>query len=140
VPDVALDADPNTGMLIRETQIFPDGRHYDEYRIGGTSLASPLMAGVQAVAEQGAGGRLGFANPAIYARASTPAFTDVTADQTGNGVVRADYANGVDASGGILYSVRTFNQDTSLTTGPGWDDVTGVGSPSPAYITGQAAR
>jgi len=42
----------------------------------------------------------------------------------------------VDASGGIVYSVRTFNQDSSLAVTPGWDDVTGLGSPSPKYITG----
>ena len=57
-----MDADPTTGMLVGETQNFPldqplrgAGVHYGEYRIGGTSLASPLMAGAQAVA-QGAGG------------------------------------------------------------------------------------
>ena len=66
VPDIAMDGDPTTGMLVGETQNFPldeplrPGRgHYGEYRLGGTSLASPLMAGVQAVA-QGTqdGGRL----------------------------------------------------------------------------------
>ena len=41
----ALDADPTTGMLIGQTQTFPDGAYYGEYRIGGTSLASPLFAG-----------------------------------------------------------------------------------------------
>ncbi len=135
VPDLALDADPTTGMRVGETQVFPEGRRYDEYRIGGTSLASPLMAGVQAVAEQAAGSRLGFANPAIYARAGTGAFSDVLADHTGDGAVRSDFANGIDASGGVIYSIRTFNQDTGLTTGPGWDDVTGVGSPTSEYIT-----
>ena len=55
VPDVAMDADPTTGMLVGETQEFPDGNHYGEYRIGGTSLASPLFAGFQALAAQTAG-------------------------------------------------------------------------------------
>ena len=45
-----------------------------------------------------------------------------------------DFANGTDAADGILYSVRTFDQDASLTVTPGWDDVTGIGSPSPRYI------
>ena len=45
VPDVAMDADPTTGMLVGQTQSFPDGDKYGEYRIGGTSLASPLFAG-----------------------------------------------------------------------------------------------
>jgi hypothetical protein len=30
--------------------------------------------------------------------------------------------------------VRTFDHDSSLTTNPGWDDVTGVGSITAAYF------
>ena len=65
-PDVAMDADPTTGMLVGETQQFPSGPAYGEYRIGGTSLASPLMAGMQALTQQRAGARMGFINPALY--------------------------------------------------------------------------
>ena len=39
---------------------------YSETRYGGTSLASPLLAGVIADADQAAGGAVGFINPAIY--------------------------------------------------------------------------
>jgi subtilase family serine protease len=46
VPDVAMDGDPNTGMLVGQTQTFAEGVSYDEFRIGGTSLSSPLFAGV----------------------------------------------------------------------------------------------
>ena len=53
--------------------------------------------------------------------------------------MRPDYADGVDASGGILYSVRTFNQDSSLdgdgAVKPGWDEITGIGVPSQRYLT-----
>ena len=110
-PDVALDADPTTGMLVGETQIFPKGVKYDEYRIGGTSLASPLMAGVVADTAQHASSRLGFLNIAIYklAAAHVGAFTDVTPVAGAN--VRPDFANGVDKFNGYLYSIRTFNQD-----------------------------
>jgi len=52
-------------MLIGLTQTFPDGVRYGEYRIGGTSLASPLMAGLMAVADQ-LTGRHGFINPWLY--------------------------------------------------------------------------
>ena len=45
-PDISMDADPATGMLVGETQTFPNGVYYDQYRIGGTSLASPLFAGL----------------------------------------------------------------------------------------------
>ena len=65
VPDISMDGDPNSGMLEGETQTFPDGSHrYSEYRIGGTSLSSPLFAGVMALADQRAHFHHGFANPA----------------------------------------------------------------------------
>ena len=53
--------------------------------------------------------------------------------------MRADFANGLDASDGILYSVRTFNQDSGLdgdgSVKPGWDEVTGIGVPSQKYLS-----
>jgi subtilase family serine protease len=146
-PDISLDGDVSTGMLVGETQQFGSTAKtikYDEYKLGGTSLSSPLFAGVIAVADQLAHqsghGNVGFANPSIYnlARTRSRAIRDVLHAGVGN--VRADFVNGVDGSSGLVYSVRTFDQDTGLTTGPGWDDVTGVGSPAPAYITSQAAR
>ena len=61
---------------------------------------------------------------------------DVNGNPIGDaGNVRPDYANSLDSSGGILYSVRTFNQDSSLVTAPGWDDVTGNGVPTPKFIS-----
>jgi subtilase family serine protease len=143
VPDVGLDADPTTGMLVGQTQRFPDGDYYAEYRIGGTSLASPLMAGMTALRSQNAQtsanpeGRLGFLNPTIYQEAGSTSFNDVKGAPKDAGNVRADYANGLDASGGMTYSIRTFNQDASLATRQGWDDVTGVGSPNATWINGK---
>ena len=137
VPDVAMDADPNTGMLIGQTQTFPDGVHYGEYRIGGTSLASPLFAGMTALAIQNGGGKgLGLLNPKLYQSKSQ--FTDVRKTPNQLGDVRADYANGNDPSGGIVYSVRTFGQDSSLAVTAGWDAVTGIGVPKTSYLTGFA--
>ena len=124
-----------TGMLVGQTQRFPDGTDkYAEYRIGGTSLSSPLMAGMLADAVQNRGAALGLANPALYAAADTSAYNDITkADlPTYPGAVRSDYVNGVDASGGYSYTARYFDQDGALTihVQPGYDDVTGVGSPN----------
>ncbi|HEY7077927.1 MAG TPA: S53 family peptidase, partial [Solirubrobacteraceae bacterium] len=136
VPDVAMDADPTTGMLVGETQKFPNGRAYGEYRIGGTSLASPLMAGFQALANQNAGGGQGFLNPALYAAAKDhpEQFLDVKGKPKDAGNVRPDFVNGVDGSDGIVYSVRTFNQDSGLdgdgAVKKGWDEITGIGVPS----------
>jgi subtilase family serine protease len=135
VPDVAMDADPTTGMLIGQTQTFPDGVSYGEFRIGGTSLASPLFAGMTALASQHAGGRLGFLNPALYQQAGSSLFSDVKGAPAQPGNVRPDYVNGVDGSDGLAYSVRTFNQDSSLAVKPGWDDVTGIGSPKASWLT-----
>jgi subtilase family serine protease len=137
VPDIAADGDPNTGMLVGETQTFPSGVAYGEYRIGGTSLASPLTAGMVALATERSGKPFGFLNPAIYAAAKSKsaAFTDVLPVHTGDANVRPDYVNSVDDSDGVVYSVRTFDQDSSLTVTKGWDDVTGVGTPNAAFIT-----
>ena len=77
-PDISAEADPATGMLVGETQTFPNGVYYDEYRIGGTSVASPLTAGIIARADQQAGTPLGFLNPALYSLYGTPnAFYDI---------------------------------------------------------------
>ncbi len=62
-------------LLAGQTQVFPDGTYYDEYRIGGTSLASPIFAGIMALADQKAGRPHGFANPLFYANKA--AFFDV---------------------------------------------------------------
>ena len=135
VPDVAMDADPTTGMLVGETQSFSDGVYYSEYRIGGTSLASPLFAGMTALLSEHAGSRLGFLNPMLYSQAGTAVLHDVKGTPKDAGNIRVDYKNGENASGGLLYSVRTFNQDASLAVRRGWDDVTGVGSPNASWLT-----
>src|SRR5437773_11643494 len=65
LPDVSAIADPNTGLLVGQTQAFPDGVRYAEYRIGGTSLSCPIIAGIMALADQAKGSPHGFANPAL---------------------------------------------------------------------------
>ena len=146
VPDISMDADPTTGMLIGETQTFPQHVvQYGEYRIGGTSLASPLLAGVLALVDQRAAsqGAANISGPAaLYSLRS--GVTDVLAQTKHSGMpdagnVRADYANSVDASGGTLYSVRTFGQDSSLTLGSGWDQVTGLGTVNGKFVGALAA-
>jgi subtilase family serine protease len=136
IPDVAALGDPNTGMLVGETQQFPDGTYYDEYRIGGTSLASPLYAGMFALVVQKAGHNFGLANPALYGTYGGSSL-DITKAALNEfpGDVRVDYINGVDASNGYVYSARWFDRDENLTihVRPGYDDVTGIGVP-----TGQA--
>jgi len=147
VPDISMDGDITTGMLIGLTQTFPHHKtRYSEYRVGGTSLASPLFAGVVALVDQAAraAGHQTLAGPSALYRLSSSALTDVVAQGTAGsmpdaGNVRADYANSLDASGGILYSVRTFDQDSSLVTGAGWDQVTGRGTVNAGTVAALAA-
>jgi subtilase family serine protease len=134
VPDVAALADPQTGLLVGQTQTFPEGAHYDEYRIGGTSLASPIFAGIMALADQAAGHPHGFANPTFYANKS--AFYDVTSVKTA--VARRNYINGIDISAGTADKLRTFDDysgSTSQSTHTGWDNVTGLGSPGATFLS-----
>jgi subtilase family serine protease len=130
VPDISMDADPNTGFLMGQTQTFPEGVFYDQFRIGGTSLASPLLAGVMADSDQLDHFHHGFINPLLYHfTARTNAITDVLPVNTG--VVRKDFVNGTDASDGLLTSVRIFNDpDQSIHTTRGYDNVTGLGVPN----------
>ncbi|SEQ33365.1 S53 family peptidase [Microlunatus flavus] len=133
VPDLAMDADPQTGMLIGQTQTFPDGTYYAQYRIGGTSLASPLMAGMTALAVQHNQGRgFGLLNPLIYKQ--TKVFDDVVPHSNLKATVRVNYNNGVNNDEGVSYIVRTFDQDSSLKTTTGWDQVTGRGVPRPSFF------
>jgi subtilase family serine protease len=133
-PDISLDGDPNTGYLVGQTQSFPGGPAYGEFRLGGTSLSSPLLAGIIALADQANGAPHGFLNPVLYANKGTTAFRDVTDPAHTVAVVRVDFVNGVDASDGTTTSLRTMNQTqvghTDVT--PGYDDVTGLGSPNGA--------
>ena len=106
VPDVAANADPSTAMALE----YGDG----ELRAAtGTSAATPLWAGVIALADQQAGQHLGFVNPAIYAIARGPADHRAFHD-----VVTGDNS--------VLWPTGVF---TGYNAGPGWDPVTGWGSP-----------
>ncbi len=131
-PDISLVGDPNTGYLVGQTQTFPDGVRYGEFRLGGTSLSSPLLAGIMALADEDQGAPHGFMNPTLYAHKGSSAFRDVTDPAETVAVVRVDFVNGIDASNGTTTSLRTTNQTqvghTDVT--PGYDDVTGLGSPN----------
>jgi subtilase family serine protease len=121
VPDVAGDASPSTGMAIA---FAASGGGYALLSEGGTSAAAPFWAGLVALADQDAGHPLGFVNPAIYRIARGPAyhkaFHDVT---TGNNTVVVD--------GDTI---------TGYQAGPGWDPVTGWGTPNAEVLIPLLAR
>ncbi|MFZ0666434.1 MAG: S53 family peptidase [Acidimicrobiales bacterium] len=138
VPDVSALADPSTGMLVGETLLQPNGMTYafSLSRIGGTSVACPTFAGIEADAQQAAGYPLGFANPVIYLRNGSSAFHDVTDHPRGPGYlaeVRNNYTNANLKQGPLVTYLRTLGIDgegaAALPAVKGYDDATGVGSP-----------
>ncbi len=107
IPDVSMDADPNSGVPVYDSYDFGAVTPWAQY--GGTSLATPLFAGIIAVVNQervlngqttldGSTGTL----PAIYQLPKTD-FHDITTGYNG-------YSAGV-----------------------GYDYVTGIGSPVPDH-------
>jgi subtilase family serine protease len=79
---------------------------------------------VIALADQEAGHSLGFVNPAIYQIARGPAYHQAFHD-----VTTGD--NSVIWPAGVV---------TGYTAGPGWDPVTGWGSPDARYLVPLLAR
>jgi subtilase family serine protease len=126
IPDVAALGMPTTGYIVGQTQTFPNGTFYDEFRLGGTSLSCPIVAGIMALSDQKAGAPHGFANPFFYANPGM--FTDILSTKTA--VARRDFNNSVDVTNGTSDSLRTFDDYTgspTQSTGLGWDNVTGLG-------------
>ena len=102
VPDVALDANPDTGYVVRL-----DGQWTLE---GGTSAAAPLLAAITADANSYSlaygGNRVGFANPFFYQHAGYPLLNDVS------------------------YGSNSMFGRTTYPATSGYDMATGLGSPN----------
>jgi subtilase family serine protease len=137
-PDVAALADPSTGIAVGQTTLQPDGKTYafSLSRIGGTSVACPVFAGIEADAQQAAGHVLGFANPSIYQRYGTAAYNDVTDHPLGPGYlaeIRNNYTDPFTKGGPLVTNLRTLGINgegaDALPAVRGYDDSTGVGSP-----------
>jgi subtilase family serine protease len=110
-PDVAADADSTTAMSL----MFSGGVLLPAQ---GTSAATPLWAAVIALADQDAGHHLGLVNPAIYTIARSPAYHRAFHDVT-------------TGDNSLFWPTGLF---TGYTAGPGWDPVTGWGSPNAQYL------
>jgi kumamolisin len=101
VPDVAFDADPHTGV-----PVYFQGQWQ---LVGGTSLGAPCWAAIWALAtqyhRQRTGKTLGYANPLLYGLANS-------------------------AKRGAVFHDITRGSNGTYHAGPGWDAVTGWGSPN----------
>ncbi|WP_435010676.1 S53 family peptidase [Tundrisphaera lichenicola] len=115
-PDVAALADPNTGVII-----VSGGR---QYQIGGTSLSSPIWAGLIAIADQGLaiGGKTSLDGatqtlPMIYA-APVGSFFDVTSGPGSRATVGYDTATGL-GTPNAQPLISYLTSGTTTTTGTG---------------------
>jgi subtilase family serine protease len=142
-PDVSAIADPATGFLNGETLFGPDPTKPPRFflsRIAGVGLATAVFAGIEADAEQGLGGPIGFANPLIYsldrANARNHAFHDVV-EIPDVFQVRSGFSNPNDPASPvttrlIIQGINGTGPSALIPAG-GYDDATGVGSPA-SYI------
>jgi len=134
-PDLAADADLYTGFSTGLLS-FPKGKPPAFFRIpiGGTSMASPLVAGMIADAQQGQPTPFGFTDPVLYRLTGTPALHDIlpatsrTPGQYRGVVCTQPFCGQV--------SLITFDDQnprmpgyTGQVTAQGYDNMTGVGTP-----------
>ena len=138
VPDISAVGDPFTGMATGMLNFNAQGNvtGYFEESIGGTSLAAPLVAAVVADAEQGSRA-FGFLNPALYQLAKTGAgvFHDAQALSGGTSAKYRGVTCDQDTCGEL--ALTTFDDQswsmpgyTGQVTGPGYDTMTGLGTPN----------
>jgi subtilase family serine protease len=101
---------------------------------GGTSGSSPLLAALFADAKQAGGHALGFANPALYRLAGTRALHDIRPVDPAHPPVSVGtkYCQGDAAQEPCL---TTHGIDFGLRVTPGFDDVTGLGTPTNSFVT-----
>jgi subtilase family serine protease len=110
IPDVSYDADPNTGFAVYDSVTYQ--RQSGWFQVGGTSAGTPQWAAIIAVADQSRAassqprltGASFTANTAIYALQGTSSLADITSGSNGS-------------CGSVCAA------------GPGYDFVTGLGSP-----------
>jgi subtilase family serine protease len=123
VPDVAAVGDPETGYLICIDAAGTGGQCQGKslVQIGGTSLACPVVAAIQALASQGRHFPIGFANPSLYQLPGS-AFHDVKSANAPKHPLVMMTDSG--------HTLITMDQDTSLTDTAGYDDTTGLGTPN----------
>jgi subtilase family serine protease len=161
VPDISMDADPFTGLKMGETLAEPGGATFEEFPIGGTSLASPLLAGEIADADQAAGGSLGFLNPLIYRLDANPAtaaaaFYDILPPTHKQAFAIDNFVNEANSEEGLFTTIRTLGYEgkeahcepeggtcvehkLTLHAAKGYDSMTGIGSPGQQFIQELAA-
>ncbi|PWI44749.1 peptidase S53 [Streptomyces sp. ICBB 8177] len=142
VPDIAADGDPDTGMLTGYTESTSNGKPgpYRTMPNAGTSLATPLIAGLVADAQQGRTTPFGFIDPLLYRLSGTSALHDaLPATASTPQEDRGAYLTG-DGSVGLDVFDSQERAYTGQVTAKGYDTMTGVGTPNgAAFLAGLRA-
>ncbi|HXN37377.1 MAG TPA: S53 family peptidase [Solirubrobacteraceae bacterium] len=128
VADVSADADPFTGVAVYDSTESEGTRGWNT--IGGTSVASPIIAAVFALA----GGAHGVAYPArtLYENAAkTPAsLHDVLSGSNGECLEPLDEESEPPrASCSAVVEAASCSDEAICLAGPGYDGPTGMGTP-----------
>ncbi|HEY3758289.1 MAG TPA: S8 family serine peptidase [Solirubrobacteraceae bacterium] len=128
VADIAADSDPDTGVAIYDSMPYYLSPGFEVtpgwQTIGGTSVASPIVASLFALV----GGAQNVAYPAatLYSHLGGASLYDVTAG--GNGKCDDNYKNGCEGS---MSSQSDCGAAVLIcNAGPGYDGPTGVGAPA----------
>ena len=140
VPDIAADGDSMSGMLLGSINRVDGKAPHTTFVGSGTSLATPLIAGMIADAEQGQSKRFGFLNPLLYSLAGSRALHDILPESPADPQIdRVAYSTtsplpSIGGDGRVSPYLFAFDdQDprfTSQVTAPGYDTITGLGSPN----------
>jgi subtilase family serine protease len=135
-PDIAADADLFTGFATGLLN-FPKNKapKLMLITVGGTSMASPTVAGIVADAQQGQRKAFGFTDPVIYRLGRTRAIHDILPSTSRTpGLYRGEactqsFCGGVSL---IIFDDQSYNMEgySGQVTLKGYDNMTGVGTPN----------
>jgi len=142
VPDVSDLGDWNLGYQIgASVRVSRHKTRYFNMVNGGTSLSSPMFTGFEADVVQGRHGiSLGFANPELYDYANTATFHDITGNPQGQGVTEATVFGPAYRTPPTLSVMGQCASTKHLACGPGYDTVSGIGSPGPRFFSSFGSR
>jgi len=160
VPDISMNADPETGneIIVTPTSVPGDEQFVEVF--GGTSLSTPMFSALWAIANQAAAqdglGPLGNAAAILYELPddaiidvnvtpvdtllnvtgtifnppNPPVFESAAALAAPQPPTKRFVSALFQSSSSTRWDVFTFGTDSSLATEPGWDNVTGLGTPN----------
>lgn len=132
VPDLAMNADPQTGYVVYSTLFGASNNNEAQY--GGTSFVAPQLNGLTALINEKAGGRVGFWNGQIYrfATSQSSPFNPLNTSGTSNDNLYYTGTPGTvynPATGLGTPNVAALAADFANTGGPGPGAGAGAGGP-----------